>query len=263
MGDTFEDYELVETPVDDGSGLFDKGDEQQAKAEPEPEVAQTADEDQDTDEASGDESTEKMVPVAAVAEQRRKAREARERNAALERELAYLKGRVEAQGMGQPASEEKEEEEEIDYTDIPGWMRRQKQSLERKFDQKLNERLAHEQGVAWQRRLAKSETAARGRYSDYDEKIDKFVAMAKANPALHQELLYEVDPAETAYQFIKSQTPPEDVERLRDKVRELEAKLSGKPAPKSLAKARGAGSTNKQTGRPDRDTEFSSIFAKG
>lgn len=48
-------------------------------------------------------------------------------------------------------------------------------------------------------RLDMSEAHAKSRHEDYDEKYEVFVAMATENPAILQQMLSQVDPAEYAY----------------------------------------------------------------
>ncbi len=211
----------------------------------------------------------------AVATERRKRQEAQREKDKLERELAYLKGRVEASTKGK---EESEADDPIDYSDIEGWVGR-KLERERK---KLQESQTKEQRAAFDRRASRSETRARKRYEDYDDIAEEFRGMIGKDPEateLASDLLHEPDPAEAMVQFVKSREVKDSkVAKLEQKLAELQAKLDGKdpdsdeeegdepPAKprRSLADARGAGprSARKQ-GQEDDKSFFSSVFSRG
>ena len=78
-----------------------------------------------------------------------------------------------------------QEEEKPDFWDNP---EAQLTALEQRMEQKLlNERLNI------------SETYARGKYTDFQEKLDVFAGMIQETPELHQRMLRDPNPAEFAY----------------------------------------------------------------
>lgn len=58
-------------------------------------------------------------------------------------------------------------------------------------------------GLAVKTRLDTSETIARGRYTDYDEKINIFKGLAETTPGLFERAVAAPDPADFAYQTAK------------------------------------------------------------
>jgi len=113
--------------------------------------------------------------------------------------------------------------------------------------EKRNARRLAEQEATHAKRLARiSDSAARARYTDYDDTIKLAAALAKENPAYIDQIVSSDDPAEAAYRI--GQTHPK-YKRLRksDKTR-LAEKLNAtakKPRPvsamRSSAVKRGSG----------------------
>ncbi|NJK31138.1 MAG: hypothetical protein HC927_01295 [Deltaproteobacteria bacterium] len=213
----------------------------------------------------------------AVIAERRKRQEAQREHEKLQRELAYLKGKVEA--VTAKGKEEPEADDPIDYSDIEGWVGRK---LERERKQ-LQEAQTERERKAFDRRAERSEKRARAKYEDYEDLAEQFGGLIGKDPeatALASDLLHEPDPAEAMVQFVKSRDVKDPkVAKLEKQLAELQAKLGGKepdsdeededdepPAKprRSLANARGAGprSAGKQGQEDDRDF-FSSVFSRG
>lgn len=120
-------------------------------------------------------------------------------------------------------------------------------------------------------RVESSQTAARSKYADYDEKEAVFAELAQQNPYLAAQLSQSADPAEFAYQAAKFHTDMQaaggSVDALKAKLTaDLQAERQAKFAkqtqnlPKTLSGAIGTGRTSAQvfTG----PTSLEDIYAK-
>lgn len=120
-------------------------------------------------------------------------------------------------------------------------------SLEHRVDEKFTR-----YKVEW------SEQAARGRYEDFQEKAEIFAGMVQENPALFQQMIQQVDPAEFAYKTAKTHQKLQtvgDLDSYEAKIRaderaKAEAAMNAKieaeiqkrlNVPKSLSNARATG----------------------
>lgn len=115
---------------------------------------------------------------------------------------------------------------------------------------KFNERLVNQK---WEI----SETFAREKHADYDEKYEVFKGMVQENPALYHQMIQQAHPAEFLYKSatnqlkLKEMANPEEYEKkLRDKIRaEIEAEKQTEAAkrdslPGTLATTRGVAGTH-------------------
>lgn len=124
-----------------------------------------------------------------------------------------------------------------------------KQELQSQFQQQL---LAQ--------KLDLSESFARDKHADFDDKLTVFESMVAENPSLYHQMIQQANPAEFAYKTasaqlkMKEMANPEEYEtKLREKIRaELKAEQEAEAAkrgelPGSLAGARGVAGTKMPT----------------
>ena len=177
-----------------------------------------------------------MVPVTEVEAARAKAQKAAEEN-------AFLRGQLSAV---QPGQQEPEEVDESDFfTDPRGYVAEQVQKGISAYAQSQ-----------FESRCARTASAARKKYADYDEFESEAFQDAKADPTLATKIVNADNPAEVAYQHVKAKRERakygNDEESMREAIREeerakllAEMKKEGKPRPpippKSQAGASGAG----------------------
>jgi len=91
-------------------------------------------------------------------------------------------------------------------------------SIESRVEQKFSAALVNE-------RINQSETFARDKYADYDEKLDKFIEMAQANPALTVMMRQQANPAEFAYKTVVNQQKLQEMQNPEEYERKLVAKI--------------------------------------
>lgn len=256
-GDPYEGDDALGSEEHDDDGEADDSEEEQeaTPAEKGAEPKKGSQKSVDDDDAPG-------WAKKAVADERRKRQRERSERERLERELAYLKGRVESITS---AGEKEPEEDEIDYSDIPGYVKKVRER-DRKAWEAQSAKAKQEE---FEIRAEAAEELARLRYEDFDDVIEDFKPIAAKDPSLRRKVFHAPDPAEFAYQYMKSRTDNSEVADLRKKLAALEAKLSGdKPARgnprQSLARARGAGPTvTRNKGGHANDSEFfSSVFKR-
>lgn len=181
---------------------------------------------QDEDEPKADAgSDERVVPLPALKEERRKRQEADRKIEELERRIAY------AQQQAQPQAPAPEP---IDpYSDLPGALQ------------------AVERGL----RYRMSEDMARDRYTDYDEVMADYADAIRENPALAYAVESSGAPSITAYRALQQRREAKklaDPTAMKKKIEEevsrrvkeeLEARGLSKAAsiPPSISTARGSG----------------------
>jgi hypothetical protein len=73
-----------------------------------------------------------------------------------------------------------------------------------------------------------SEAFAREKYTDFDEKLEIFAALTQENPALYQQMVQQVNPAEFAYKTALSQQKLKEMGDPLKYEAELEKKLRAK-----------------------------------
>lgn len=106
-------------------------------------------------------------------------------------------------------------------------------------------------------KLDLSESFARDKYADYDEKLSVFGELCQQNPTLYNQMVAQVNPAEFAYKIASNQlklkemsNPDEYEQKLRAKIEaEMKAKYEKEAAkreelPGSLATTRGVAGTH-------------------
>lgn len=158
--------------------------------------------------------------------------------AGLKAELARIRHKLREQEPPKP------EQPKVDFWENPD---QALGTLEGRVDEKLTRFK-----IDW------SEQAARGRYTDFEEKAAIFSQMAEANPALIQQMVSQADPAEFAYKAAKSHQKLKEVGDLdsyeakirADERAKIEASMNTKieaeiqkrlNVPKSLSNARATG----------------------
>jgi len=73
-----------------------------------------------------------------------------------------------------------------------------------------------------------SEAFAREKYSDFDEKLEVFAAMTQENPALYQQMIQQVNPADFAYKAATNQQKLKEMGNPLEYEAKLEARLRAK-----------------------------------
>lgn len=206
-----------------------------------PEAESTGEQDEGA--TPGATEQQRLVPVAALQDERRKRQEAAE----LVRELQARIDAIErdTQARRQPAPEpEPELTEDAIMADLPKAFK----TVERKFEQRLD-------GMRYQM----SEAQARKIYNDYDEVIQEYVQLARQNPVVAQQVHMDAAPAFAAYDYVKkarAAREASDPKKLEEKIqaevsKRLQAeldKLKAIPAaqqvPQSIGSVRGSGATS-------------------
>ena len=190
------DHEEADRGESEAKGEGEDGADQQETGEKETQVAaETKEEKQE--EAKPTATAEAVrAELAALTKERERLRA---KEAALDAEREKLK---------QPV----QEEEKPDFWDNP---EAQLTALEQRMEQKLlNERLNI------------SETYARGKYTDFQEKLDVFAGMIQEAPELHQRMLRDPNPAEFAYKAAADKLKVAKLQELGDPD-EYRAKVRG------------------------------------
>lgn len=166
---------------------------------------------------------------------------------------AYLAEKEKRQRAEQAANElaaklAKQEEEEKPY-------------LGEEYEARFKDTESKFQNALIQQKLDLSESFAREKYADWDDKLVVFADMIKENPALYQQMIQQANPAEFAYktannqQKLKEMGDPSEYEKnLRAKIEaELKQKYEKQSEqeaakrdelPGSLAITRGASGTH-------------------
>lgn len=278
--DTGADYEIV----DEDEVLSDKpSEEPEQEEEPEEDDPEEGDSDEDEDEIEEDSEEEEPRPEKTGDKeadgkadheyrQRQKRREAEKKVADLERELAYIKGKLDAPQQAQQPEPE-EELPELDFADLEGSLDTRYKHLSKR-ERAAMEKAEHER---WMARANASEIEARAEYQDYDDVQSRFLARLNGPDGKHigELLRAQPDPADWMYHNQKryeARTQREDPEiaELRAELaalKESQQKLKKKKKPKvakSMASARGAGA-RKATKKGPEDASndiFADLFAK-
>lgn len=280
-----DDFEFADDGYEDDGGDPDEGDE------PETEEQEASDEEADDDDGEPEEeqaatpaekgaekkqSSQKSVDDddapewarKAVQAERRKRQEERAERLKLEKQIAYLQGRVESIASTKSSEEPDEPEEEIDYSDIPGYVKRVTTKAREKERKALEAEIAKAKREEFDIRAEASEELAREKYEDFDDVIEEFKEIVAKDPALQRKVLHAPDPAEYAYRYMKSRSSKSEVADLKAELAALKKKLAsdeprGNPR-QSLARARGAGPTvSRNKGAAKNDSEFfTSVFTR-
>lgn len=163
-------------------------------------------------------------------------RKARKQWQETERKLAELQGRLSAmdQMRAQPAAKKPEEFDLNDETLFSKGSEAVKEYVARQVaavrDEQRNQRLNH------------SESAARERHEDFQESMNSFFEMAKADPSLWQKMEASHDPGEFVYKTGKIHDElrgVNSIEDLKAKIRkEIEAEMHGNGEPASQGQER-------------------------
>jgi hypothetical protein len=169
-------------------------------------------------------------------------REAEKKRKEAERRIAEFEGYRKALEEQRQAKPEKEADpDEVFFKDTRGYVDRSKQ-----------EAIAEAHRV----RFETLEEAMRLKHDDYDDTVNRFVEMARSNPAVLAQYSQAKNQPRFAYEFVKNQ--PASADELRKKIRaevmaelgvkgdededsDTESKAPATKPTKSLATARGAG----------------------
>jgi hypothetical protein len=137
-------------------------------------------------------------------------------------QAALLAERRKRQELEQSLSQQSQEKKEFNWDNPQETIENIKTDLRQEFQTNF---------------LSMSESQAKIRHKDYDEKYQVFVSMAQENPAHVNAMLQQADPAEYAYQLAKQKMFTDEVgsdpagyeEKLRAKIRaELETEFNQK-----------------------------------
>jgi hypothetical protein len=145
---------------------------------------------------------EPNVPVKALQEERRKRQE-------LEQQVAAMQAQFAQQQPQTPTPEF--------WDDPQGFMAKQLEQHTEQVIQRFQEQQAME-------RINASETAAKGKYADYDDAFHAFRQAASASPALVQQMKASPDPAEFAYRTGKRSMDLEKVGSIDELLKAERAK---------------------------------------
>ena len=165
--------EAAEGRVRDASGKYVKA-EEPAKEAPKEAVKEAPKEEPKAETKEQELTPKEKAAFAAAADERRKRQD-------LERRLAEMQARPVAQTPTEPPKT---------FWDDP-------EAAMKQLEQRT-------QATITAGRVQMAEMAARGRYKDYDEKVEIFKGLSMQNPALFQQAIASPDPAEFAYRVAKN-----------------------------------------------------------
>lgn len=121
--------------------------------------------------------------------------------------------------------------------------RRQRQELERKlaekeqeekpylgeeYEQRFTETEQRFQHQLIQQKLDLSESLAREKYQDFDEKVEVFKGLLEENPNLYAQMVQQVNPAEFVYKTATAQQKLKDIGDPVEYEKQLEARIRAK-----------------------------------
>lgn len=231
----------------------DAGHSEESSADPTGE--QMADEADTSATPDAEGKDDRMVPLPALKEERRKRQELAEKLSEMERQLAYVQGQQAAAQRTPEAPQEDPWDEDAVMSDLPGSFRKVEQRLEEKV-REMRYRMSHAQ--------------ARAMYEDYDQTMAHLQDAAKAIPHLGDAVARSDAPALTAYYAVKEyldrqNAPKNEAERIEAEVKKrLEAELAklGKaaPTPTPLSSARGTGAATAQNAEWSGPTPLTDLF---
>lgn len=181
------------------------------------------------------------VPRQALIAERKKRQEIERRlNEAIGKISAYEESLKLAQGRQEQKQKETDPDDEFFALGPAKYFAKQKQELE-KHQHALREEMM---GAVGKRYIELSEELTRTVHSDFDEVVDGFVDIARANPYLVQRFNASQNPAKFAYDYMKMHRDTESVgsiAELREKIRaeeraKVESELRAQSARSSAAK---------------------------
>lgn len=236
LSEIVDNVKLVEEPV--AVPPTDTGDTVEAVDTTEATVAkaETVDSDDNAD-------TGGTVSIKALRDERRKRQEERNKNVELQRELAYLRGRVESGFQEKDEGKGKKEavydsyyNDPVSYTNYVAEMAAQRAVLNDRIERSVEDmRLNHD---------------------DYDEKEAIFAEAARKNPELVQRMNKSPNPARYVYNWAKDQEEMSGVGSIAQLKKKIEADILAKleterkktaaidaatQSPRTQASARGTG----------------------
>ena len=203
---------------------------------------------------TGEEDAAETARQAAQAEADRVAAEESERVAAAKVE------QPDVEGLKQAMIAERRKRQELEAT-LAAKQEEEKPYLGEEYEARFKDTESKFQNALIQQKLDLSESFAREKYADWDDKLVVFADMIKENPALYQQMIQQANPAEFAYktannqQKLKEMGDPSEYEKnLRAKIEaEMKAKYEKQSEqeaakrdelPGSLAITRGASGTH-------------------
>lgn len=214
----------------------------------------TDDVDVDTSATPGAEGKdERMVPLPALRDERRKRQQLAEQLVKMERQLAYMQGQQEARG-GQAEPQQDEWDDDSISADLTGSFKKMEQRVEERV-RDLKYRMSYAQ--------------ARAMYPDFEKVLAELEDTAKEIPQLGNAIATSDAPAITAYLAVKEhlarkEAPKNEAERIEAEVKKrLEAELAklGKAAtPTPLSSVRGTGAATAQAADWSGPTPLKDLF---